>query len=288
LRKSWNPLRRSGGRASFRQNHNRKVRDTIPFSHPPTNSLSENRYDHLAHKNNAILIPCCGFDSVPADLVVYLANKTAKSVLGPSAYIEDSVSLYQLKGGPSGGTLATVISSFEEMATATAEASKDFSYRERELVHPLSSGDSFVNSYTAKGAPTKPAKLIQTVSVGDKTWYGGTFFMCTINRPVVQHTWSLFKRSRDRHPENVYGDNFTYSEIAAKPKYHQAALYVLALYAFLAGILFPPVSASPVGEAYVLTLTSLKTRWVLKRILPQPGTGPSPYAPPPLPSERPH
>ena len=107
------------------------------FPIPLLNSPPAKRYDHLAHKNNAILIPCCGFDSVPADLVVYLANKTAKSVLGPSAYIEDSVSLYKLKGGPSGGTLATVISSIEEIPKATAEALKDYSYRERESSHLL-------------------------------------------------------------------------------------------------------------------------------------------------------
>ena len=99
-------------------------------------TFGEQRYDYLAHKNNAILIPCCGFDSVPADVVVYLANKTAKSVLGPAAYIEESISLYQLKGGPSGGSLATVISSIEEIPKAAAEAMRDYSYRQRELVFP--------------------------------------------------------------------------------------------------------------------------------------------------------
>jgi hypothetical protein len=66
--------------------------------------------------------------------------------------------------------------------------------------------------------------------------------MCNINRLVVHHTWSLFKRFQDRHPEKVYGDNFTYTEIAAKPRYYQVVLYLLALSAFLASVLFPPVS----------------------------------------------
>jgi len=101
------------------------------------NLLSKKRYDYQAYKNNAILIPCCGFDSVPADVVVYLANKTAKSVLGPSACIEDSISLYKLKGGFSGGTLASVISSIEDVPKGlTAEAMKEYSYREREGVPP--------------------------------------------------------------------------------------------------------------------------------------------------------
>ena len=99
----------------------------------------EKRYDYQAHKNDAILIPCCGFDSVPADVVVYLANKTAKSALGPHAYIEDSISLYKLKGGVSGGTLASAITAIEDVPKViTAEAMKDFSYRERKGArHPI-------------------------------------------------------------------------------------------------------------------------------------------------------
>jgi len=182
------------------------------------------KYDYLAHKNNAILIPCCGFDSVPADVVVYLANKTAKSSLGPSAYIEDSISLYNLKGGLSGGTLASAISSIEEVPKGlTVEAMKDFSYRE------------------PKGAPTKPMKSIYSVRADGKTWYGVVFPMCPINRLVVHHTWSLFRRSRDRRPDNVYGDDFTYNEIIATPRFYQAVFYLLGLSAFIVSLLFPPV-----------------------------------------------
>lgn len=95
-------------------------------------------------------------------------------------------------------------------------------------------------------------KLIYTVPVGSKTWYGGIFPMGNINRLVVHHTWSLFKRSQDRYPEKVYGDNFTYTEIVAKPKHHQAMLYLLALLAFVAGIIFPPVSLPRLPELILL------------------------------------
>ena len=136
LREKWSPLRRLGRRASFHQGHHSKVRNYPVFPSPFIPNLPlEKRYDYQAHKNNAIIIPCCGFDSVPADVVVYLANKTAKSALGPSAYIEDSISLYNLKGGFSGGTLASAISSVEDVPnTLAVEAMKDFSYRERERV----------------------------------------------------------------------------------------------------------------------------------------------------------
>ena len=102
------------------------------------------RYDYQAYKNNAILIPCCGFDSVPADVVVYLANKTTKSVLGPSRYLEDSISVYNLKGGISGRTLASVISSIEDAPSLTDGATKDFSYRKRERVLPHSPATQLV------------------------------------------------------------------------------------------------------------------------------------------------
>jgi len=85
-------------------------------------------------------------------------------------------------------------------------------------------------------------KLVYTVPVDGKTWYGGIFPMYNINRLVVHHTWSLFKRTQDRYPEKAYGDNFTYTEITAMPRYHQALLYVFALSTFVASILFPPVS----------------------------------------------
>ena len=137
---------------------------------------------------------------------------------------------------------------------------------------------SFANSATAKGAPSKRTKLIYVVPVDGKTWYGGIFPMCKINRLVVHHTWSLFKRSEDRHPEEAYGDTFTYTEIAAKPRYYQAMSYMFALSALLAGILFLPVSPPPLARPYIPVLTSLKTRELLKRIMPKPGTGPAPYA----------
>jgi len=90
-----------------------KFVNLIPLSY--SNSPSETRYNYQAYKNNAILIPCCGFDSVTADVVLYLAKQPAESILKPSACIEDSTSLYQIKGGLSGGKLASVISSLEDV-----------------------------------------------------------------------------------------------------------------------------------------------------------------------------
>ena len=101
--------------------------------------------------------------------------------------------------------------------------------------------NSHTNSAKAKGALSKSKKLIYSVPVDGETQYGGIFPMCSINRLVVHHTWSLFKRSQGRHPEKVYGDNFTYCEIVAKPSIQRTVLYILGLLVFAASLVFPPV-----------------------------------------------
>ena len=94
---------------------------------------------------------------------------------------------------------------------------------------------------TAKGVPSKPTKSIYSVHADGKTWYGTAFFMCPVNRLVVHHTWSLFRRSRDRRPDNDYGDNFTYDEIMATSSFYKAVFYLVGVSTFIASLIFPPV-----------------------------------------------
>lgn len=148
----------------------------------------------------------------------------------------------------------------------------------RRSIVPPQSQNSLTNPVTAKGAPTKPAKLMYRVPVDGETWYGVAFPMCPINRLIVHHTWSLFERSRARGPEKTYGNNFTYDEIIATPKFLKAVLYLVGVSTFLASLLFPPVCLSYFSEFVAPILTSSKARWILKCILPKPGEGPKPYA----------
>jgi short subunit dehydrogenase-like uncharacterized protein len=64
------------------------------------------RYQTEAEKTGARLIPFSGFDSIPADLTVYLALAAARS----RGFVLDDMSLYyQIKGGLNGGTLASAL-----------------------------------------------------------------------------------------------------------------------------------------------------------------------------------
>ena len=63
--------------------HHPKVRIN-PLFLPPSvpGTYLRKRYDYQARKN-----ACCRFESVPADVVVFLANEAAKYALVSSAYI---------------------------------------------------------------------------------------------------------------------------------------------------------------------------------------------------------
>lgn len=100
--------------------------------------LSAFRYDLMASKTNALIIPACGFDSVPPDVVVYVSNRYVKSVLGPKASIEDSVTAYDVKGGFSGGSTDSIISFVEDVPRETfIKSMADYVLRYRKSVQPF-------------------------------------------------------------------------------------------------------------------------------------------------------
>jgi len=135
LRTSRRSLPRLVRRTSLHQEHHPKVYYASVSQHK--NDLIRPRYDYQAYKSNAIIIPSCGFDSVPADVSVYMANKTAKSVFGPSAGLDDSTSAYRFDAGISGGTIISILSWFENPPRSVLyESLKDFSFREREGFPP--------------------------------------------------------------------------------------------------------------------------------------------------------
>ncbi|KAG8735274.1 hypothetical protein FRC10_010804 [Ceratobasidium sp. 414] len=75
------------------------------------------RYDYLAHKTRACIVPCCGVDSLPSDLACYLGTKTLEGKifwLGASRPLSiTSTASFRGKGGISGGTAASMFNYFE-------------------------------------------------------------------------------------------------------------------------------------------------------------------------------
>lgn len=91
-------------------------------------------YDYMAFKTNALIIPACGFDSIPPDLAVYVSNRYVKSVLGPRTSIEDSVTAYDVEGGFSGGSTDSIMSFIEDVPRETlVKSTVDYALGHREL-----------------------------------------------------------------------------------------------------------------------------------------------------------
>lgn len=71
-------------------------------------------YDFAATKTGSIIVPSCGFDSVPSDLAAYLSNKTLKSLRTPLD-VGTSTSAFKLRSGISGGTFSTIMTMLEDV-----------------------------------------------------------------------------------------------------------------------------------------------------------------------------
>ena len=73
-----------------------------------------------AHQDEAAataarIVPCCGFDSIPSDLGVLFLNDEVKKRTGrPCSAIRMRVK--SMKGGASGGTIASMMNMVEEAA----------------------------------------------------------------------------------------------------------------------------------------------------------------------------
>ncbi len=80
---------------------------------------SIDRCHAVATKTGARIVHCCGFDSVPSDLGVLLLHQAARAD-GAGALADTTLVVTALKGGVSGGTLASGLGQLEETA-ASAE-----------------------------------------------------------------------------------------------------------------------------------------------------------------------
>lgn len=66
------------------------------------------KYDYLATRTGACIVPSCGMDSVPSDITLYYALKTLQASRPDLDGFSSSLSFFKLRGTVSGGTLETL------------------------------------------------------------------------------------------------------------------------------------------------------------------------------------
>ena len=196
------------------------------------------RYDSIARSSGAMIINCCGFDSVPSDLGVHYLQREAVARLGsPCTQIEMIVK--KAKGGVSGGTVASLLNMVEK--------ANDDPNLLKVLVDPYALCQS-------NHLPNPEQKDLHSAQYSELSeGWQGPFVMATINTRVVHRSHSLLKQA--------WGKDFLYNEAVATGK-------------GLKG--WVGAQGVTISLAAIMTLSRLTlTRSALKKLLPKPGEGPS-------------
>jgi short subunit dehydrogenase-like uncharacterized protein len=193
------------------------------------------RHDEAARASGARIVHCCGFDSIPSDLGVFMLDEAMRA-RGRRLSRVDSF-FGESRGGVSGGTIASMLNGLDEMK-------RDPSLR-RMLADPYSlvPGTTGPDRRDFGGVAYEPR-------IGRWT---GPFVMAAVNAPTVRRSNALLGYR--------YGRDFRYHERMSFVGGPKGAIAAAAVTAGLAGF----VGAMQLGPI----------RKLVERRLPKPGEGPS-------------
>ncbi|CAE6417317.1 unnamed protein product [Rhizoctonia solani] len=198
------------------------------------------RYDYLAHKTGACIVPCSGYDSIPSDIAAYVGRRALEKQLGGKEPKRiSSTTAHVLKGGMSGGTAASIFASFEEIPKEQRRKG---------------SGWGLSPVPPPPGFSALPGILYSLPRVTPTIW-GGYFLMSNINAAIVRRSWGLQHRYTPASKRPIY----TYDEFQSIGGPLKGILLSLTVLLTAVGLaLFPPF------------------RWFLKYVMPKSGEGPAP------------
>uniref|UniRef100_K3XAR7 Saccharopine dehydrogenase NADP binding domain-containing protein n=1 Tax=Globisporangium ultimum (strain ATCC 200006 / CBS 805.95 / DAOM BR144) TaxID=431595 RepID=K3XAR7_GLOUD len=197
------------------------------------------KYEAAARESGAILVNCCGFESIPSDITTFLLADDIKQKHGSDT---SEIDLYftKLKGEASGGTLASVFAVIE------TSSSKDLA-RSR---HPFLLTDERTRADKEVQGLVKPNATSAKITYDNvlKKW-SSLFIGGSVNQAIVHRSNYLL--------QGLYGKNFVYRERQVVGGYWKN--------------LFATVGVALLGIALYFRWT----RALIKRIAPSPGQGPS-------------
>ena len=193
------------------------------------------KYHEIAKANHAIIIPEIGVESAPSDLLAFALVTLIRTALSLGTK-EVIASVHDLKGTPSGGTLATILSIMDHYSLKQIGRSSG-SWATSPISRPKTqSSQSWISKLF--GARNVPELGTLTTSIS-----------AAPNIAVVQRSWGLFDNGK------LYGSNFQYFEyMRVRNSVVGIALHFALAFAGVA-LIFRPV------------------RWLAKRFLYAPGEG---------------
>ncbi|KAJ1908886.1 hypothetical protein IWQ60_011475 [Tieghemiomyces parasiticus] len=162
------------------------------------------KYHAQAVRNGALIVSCCGFDSIPSDLGVYMVVDYLKQRYGRDAQLVKG-SMVRLKGAFSGGTIATA-------------------------VETIANGAKFQKAQRAEEDAGRGTSGLPIRYDEDFGKWQGFFFMAPTNTGVV----------RESNKALGYGPKFHYEETLSFPSAWKAFLSTAGLTLFYAMIAFSP------------------------------------------------
>uniref|UniRef100_M4BEZ3 Saccharopine dehydrogenase NADP binding domain-containing protein n=1 Tax=Hyaloperonospora arabidopsidis (strain Emoy2) TaxID=559515 RepID=M4BEZ3_HYAAE len=196
-------------------------------------------YASSAAKTGAVLVNCCGFESIPSDLTTFLVSDYIQQTHHSSTGVID---LYftGMKGEASGGTLASVFAIMDTSSTKQLRASRNpfFLTDEKTIAGKKAAGLIGPNM---SGILVRYDKIM-------RAWHS-LFIGGSVNQAIVHRSNYLL--------QNQYGNNFVYRER-------------IAIGGFLTQVLVT------IGTIIVTTVLYFGwTRALLKHLVRAPGQGPS-------------
>lgn len=191
-----------------------------------------------AKLNGAIIIPQNGIESAPTDLMCWALVSHIRRTLNVGTG-EIIYSIHDINASASGGTLSTVLTLFDSYSLLAL--SKSFARWSQSTVIPPQQSYSKSIYERLTGLRTVPdLGGLLTDSIQGPT-----------DTPLVHRSWSLFDGGK------FYGPNFYLNPyMRAKGMIRGLAVHVGLTFGFLA-LIIPPV------------------RWLLQKLVTQPGDGPS-------------
>jgi short subunit dehydrogenase-like uncharacterized protein len=208
---------------------------------PWVRKMIDAHHDECVSKGIKV-VPCCGFDSQPSDLGCQMVvDRMLEKGITPS---EVKFIMDDSKGGASGGTIASIFNIIE--SSSLAELKKGANPYN---LNPRSAG---TGEPEAKASPEVQLSAVDSNGPGYDSVFGkwtAPFIMQAVNTRVVNRSNALAKWA--------YGKNFLYTERTFIGGPFSAFFASMAM-AFGGILVFFPW-----------------TRALLKRVVPQPGEGPS-------------